>query len=277
MRQTLGRVALASVTVMSLGCAQPEAPGRAAAVAPTGDIVDLSHAYDDQTLFWPTASRFELRKVSDGITKGGYYYAANSFSTDEHGGTHIDAPRHFAAGHWTVDEIPLENLVGSAIVIDVTAKADGDADYQVAIGDLAAWEQANGAIPDRTIVLFRTGWSSRWPDAVKYLGTAERGEAAVPKLHFPGLHPEAARWLIRERRVRAVGLDTASIDYGQSTLFETHRALFEANVPAFENLASLERLPAKGAFVAALPMKIRGGSGAPLRAIAIVPRQPPAP
>ena len=106
---------------------------------------------------------------------------------------------------------------------------------------------------------------------MKYLGTAERGPAAVPKLHFPGLHPDAARWLVANRRLKAIGIDTASIDYGQSTAFEAHRVLYAANIPAFENLTNLDRLPARGASIIALPMKIAGGSGAPLRAIAILP------
>jgi kynurenine formamidase len=124
-------------------------------------------------------------------------------------------------------------------------------------------------------VLLRTGYSQRWPDAARYLGTSERGPEAVAKLHFPGLHPDTARWMVANRRFRAIGIDTASIDYGQSTQYESHRVLFERDIPAFENLTALERLPARGAFVVALPMKIGGGSGAPLRAIAILP--PPSP
>jgi kynurenine formamidase len=120
-------------------------------------------------------------------------------------------------------------------------------------------------------VLFRTGFSTRWPDAARYLGTADRGAEAVARLHFPGLHPDAARWLIANRSIKAVGIDTASIDYGQSSLYESHRALFERDIPAFENLTSLERLPRRGAVVVALPMKIAGGSGAPLRAVALLP------
>jgi kynurenine formamidase len=137
--------------------------------------------------------------------------------------------------------------------------------------DLQAWERQNGTIPRDAILLLRTGFSRQWPDAANYLGTAERGEAAVAKLHFPGLHPDAARWIVANRPVKALGIDTASIDYGQSTLFESHRALYENNIPAFENLTNLDRLPAKGAWIVALPMKIKGGSGSPLRAIAIVP------
>ena len=101
-------------------------------------------------------------------------------------------------------------------------------------------------------------------------GQPSAARPAVAKLHFPGLHPQAAAWLVANRSIAAIGIDTASIDYGQSTLFESHRALFAKDIPAFENLASLERLPARGAHVIALPMKIAGGSGAPLRVIAIL-------
>jgi kynurenine formamidase len=169
-----------------------------------------------------------------------------------------------------VDQIPLEQLIGDASVVDVSAQCATQPDYQVTVADLTGWEQANGSL-DGTIVLIRTDHSKRWPDAARYLGTAERGEDAVAKLHFPGLHPDAARWLVANRKVKAVGIDTASIDYGQSTLFETHRVLYERNIPGLENLANLDRVPAGGARLIALPMKIKGGSGAPLRAIALVP------
>ena len=236
-----------------------------------GEIVDLSHAYDADAIFWPTAEAFRLDKVADGVTPAGYYYAANNFFTSEHGGTHIDAPVHFAEGRQTVDEIPLEKLVGFAVVIDVTAAATADADHQISVQDFERWEQEHGQIPADAIVLLRTGFARHWPDAARYLGTAERGEVAVAKLRFPGLHPDAARWLVANRPISAIGIDTASIDYGQSTLYESHRVLYEQNIPAFENLASLDRLPPIGATVVALPMKIKGGSGGPLRIVGIVP------
>jgi kynurenine formamidase len=238
---------------------------------PTGELVDLSHAYDANAIFWPTAEPFRLEKVADGVTPAGYYYASNNFFTSEHGGTHMDAPLHFAQGHNAADQVPLDRLVGPALVIDVTDASSKNADYQVTAEDLQRWEQQNGAIASDAIVLIRTGFSRHWPDAAKYLGTAERGEAAVAKLHFPGLHPDAARWLVANRPIKAIGIDTGSIDYGQSRLYESHRVLYDKNIPAFENLTSLERLPIKGAYVIALPMKIKGGSGAPLRAIAMLP------
>jgi kynurenine formamidase len=263
-------VLLTFALLLSAACTSSP-PEEMAAAFPRGVIVDLSHAYDSQAIFWPTADAFRLDKVADGVTPGGFYYAANNFFTSEHGGTHVDAPVHFAQGRQSVDQIPLERLMGPAVVVDVTDAAARNADYQVSVEDLQRWEQQHGRIPSDAILLLRTGYARHWPDAARYLGTAERGDAAVAKLHFPGLHPEAAKWVAAERPVKALGIDTASIDYGQSTQFESHRVLYEQNIPAFENLAALDRLPPTGAYVVALPMKIAGGSGAPLRAVAILP------
>jgi kynurenine formamidase len=268
-------VLFASLVACACGRTAAPTPGDSPAATPapfpSGVLVDLSHTYDATTVFWPTAETYRLDSVADGMTPEGYYYAANNFFSSEHGGTHLDAPVHFAKGAQSVDQVPLERLFGEAYVIDVTARADADADHQVSVEDIAAAERAQGPIPPSAIVLLRTGFSNRWPDAARYLGTAERGEAAVAKLHFPGLHPDAARWLVANRTFKAIGIDTASIDYGQSLLFESHRVLYQRNIPAFENLTALERLPATGAHIVALPMKIGGGSGAPLRAVAILP------
>jgi kynurenine formamidase len=143
----------------------------------------------------------------------------------------------------------------------------------VRIADLEAFEAAHGRIPRDAIVLLRTGWSRHWRDRARYLGTAERGAEAALRLHFPGLHPSAARWLVQERGVGAVGIDTASIDHGPSRMFHAHRELAQHDVPIFENVAALDRLPATGAWVIALPMKIAGGTGGPLRIVALVPRR----
>ena len=238
----------------------------------SGQWVDLTHDFSPETLYWPTSPPFELIVESRGEAEGGYWYEAYSFRSAEHGGTHIDAPVHFAKGRRSVEAIPLDDLVGPACVIDVATAAMADADYQVTVADFEAWENQHGALPAGAIVLLRTGYGAFWPDAARYLGTAERGPEAVSELHFPGLHPDAARWLVDERHLDAIGIDTPSIDFGQSRLFESHRILFERNVPAFENVANLDRLPAAGAWVIALPMKIRGGSGGPLRIVALLPR-----
>ncbi len=235
------------------------------------DWIDLTHPLSSESVFWPTAAPFELRTEAEGMTESGYYYSAYSFTTAEHGGTHIDAPKHFARGRQSVDEIPLSRLIGDAVVIDVSAAALADRNYRVDPEALLRWEETHGRIPDSAIVLLYTGYDRYWPNAEQYLGTAMRGSEGAARLSFPGLREDAARWLVQERNIKAVGIDTASIDYGKSTHFEAHVALMENNVPAFENVAHLGRLPARGAFVVALPVKIEGGSGGPLRIVARVP------
>lgn len=236
-----------------------------------GKWIDLTHDFSDKTLYWPTANGFKLDTAFNGITPAGFYYEAYNYCAAEHGGTHLDAPVHFAKGKWSADQIPLEKLTGEAVVINVSAKALKDPDYQISVGDVEEWEKTNGKLADDVIVLFETGYGSFYPDAKKYLGTDERGATAVAKLHFPGIHPDLASWFVKNRKIKAVGLDVASVDYGQSKDFKTHQILYEQNIPGFENVANLDKLPVKGAFIVALPMKIKGGSGAPLRIVAIVP------
>lgn len=247
-----------------IGCTKPQPD------LLSGKIIDLTYAFDETTVYWPTAEGFRSEIAFEGVTEQGYYYTANKFSTAEHGGTHIDAPIHFYKDRNTVDAIPLEQLMGRAVVIDVSEKCASNPDYQVQVDDFTAWEQKHAMQLHDVIVLLRTGFGKYWPDRVKYMGTDERGAEAVPKLHFPGLHPDAAKWLVANRSIKAIGLDTPSIDYGQSTLFESHVTLYEKNIPAFENIANLDQLPEKDFAVIALPIKIRDGSGGPLRIIAIV-------
>lgn len=229
---------------------------------------DLTHPFDSNTLYWPNnTTGFVHHADAMGVTDKGYYYSSYSVCAPEHGGTHLDAPIHFAQGKQSVDEIPIDNLTGDAVIIDVSDKALKNRDYQILPEDIRVWESQNGEIPARSIVLFRTGYGTYYPDREKYFGTALRGSEAIPNLHFPGIHPEAARLLV-QMNVKAVGLDTPSLDYGQSTDFQTHRILLAENIPGFENLANLDKLPAKGLYVIALPMKIGKGSGAPLRIIA---------
>jgi kynurenine formamidase len=273
----------ASAVALSLGfafaaCGGPGADSRQTAVNfddvsafPAGQLVDLSYAYGEETLYWPTAAGFEKTTDFEGTTEGGYYYTAYSVATAEHGGTHLDAPVHFSEGRQATDEIPLERLVAPGVVVDVSEAALADRDYLITVADVRAWEAEHGPIPAGTILLFRTGYGQFWPDAEAYLGTAQRGAEAVPLLHFPGLDPELASWLVAEREIAAVGIDTPSIDYGQSTLFESHRILYAVNIPGLENVANMDRLPDTGFHIIALPMKIEGGSGGPVRIVAIVP------
>ena len=250
---------IALLTSISLSAANAIDPAK---------VVDLTHSFDAQTIYWPTEKGFQWEKEVWGKTAGGYFYASAKFASAEHGGTHIDSPIHFAEGKATVDQLTVQQLIGPAVVIDVSAACAKNADYLASPQDIATWEKAHGKVPAGSIVLFRTGWSTRWKDKKRYMGTDKPGDVAG--LHFPGIAPDSARVLL-DRRIRGVGIDTASIDYGQSKDFQVHRALYAAGIYGLENVADLEKLPAAGATLIALPMKIAGGTGAPVRIIAILP------
>lgn len=250
----------------------PPAPPRPPIDLLRVELVDLTWPFDQHTLYWPSSpGGFELRELAHGLTPGGWFYAANAVCAPEHGGTHLDAPIHFAEGRRTVDQIPLTQLVAPVAVIDVSAAAARDPDYRLTAADVVAWEAEYGQIAGGTIVLLRTGWGARWPDRKAYFGDDRPG--ATDDLHFPSFGEEAARLLVGERRVAAIGVDTASIDHGPSRDFRVHRIAAAAEVPGLENVAHLERVPARGAWLIALPMHIAGGSGGPVRIIAAVPRR----
>ncbi|HEY1249744.1 MAG TPA: cyclase family protein [Thermoanaerobaculia bacterium] len=236
----------------------------------TARVVDLTWPFDEKTIYWPNSpSAFELKPLSHGVVPGGWFYSSNSFCTPEHGGTHLDAPVHFAEKGATADRVPPRQLIAAAAVIDVSKQAAADADYRLAPSDVRDWEKRHGAIAAGTIVLLRTGWGRRWPDKKTYLGDDTPGDAS--HLHFPSYGIEAAELLVKERRVGALGVDTASIDPGNSKDFPVHRLAGGADVPGLENVARVEELPETGAWVVALPMKIAGGSGGPLRIVALLP------
>lgn len=232
-------------------------------------LIDLTHNFDETTIYWPTSKSFKLASVHKGATAQGFWYEANNYEAAEHGGTHMDAPVHFAKGKWTVDQIPLSSLIAPGVLIDVSERAQGRPDTLISKQDILDWETLHGILPTGVIVLVRTGWETFWPDKKKYLGSDRPGETS--DLHFPGFSETAARFLAHERKVAAVGLDTASLDYGRSKDFPAHQVFGSANVPGFENLRNLDSLPDKGFRVIALPMKIGGGSGAPLRIAAEIP------
>ena len=235
-----------------------------------GRWVDLTHPFNEDSVYWPTAEMFELEEVFHGHTEGGWYYTAYNFSAAEHGGTHLDAPIHFAEGAPTADAIPVDQMIGPGFVIDVSTAVGEDVDYQVGAADIEAFEAEHGPIPEGAIVLIDTGCAGLYADREAYMGTAERGEEAVAKLHFPGLGTDGAELLVA-RGIGAVGIDTPSIDHGQSKDFATHVALMTNGIPAFENVAEMSELPPTGATIVALPMKIEGGSGGPLRIVAHLP------
>lgn len=265
----------AFVAALGAGCPGapplPRVPGAADALAgiAADRIVDLSHPFDEQTIYWPTAAPFRLTHDFKGTTEAGYFYASNSLCASEHGGTHLDAPYHFSEGGRTTDQIRLRALIAPAFVIDVRAACAADPDHAIGVDEVRAFEAEHGPVPEGAIAILFTGWGERWPDRRRYLGDDTPGDAS--RLRFPGLSPEASSYLAGERRVVGVGIDTASIDPGNSKDFQAHRVLAAANVYNLENLAAVDRLPPKGATIVALPMKIAGGTGGPVRVIAILP------
>ena len=232
-------------------------------------LVDLTYALDELNVFWPSNKTFTREKSSWGKTAQGYWYASAEFSMSEHGGTHIDAPIHFAEGRQAVDEIPLHRLVAPAVVIDVRPAVAQNRDYRLSRQDLDQWESRHGAIQHGAVVLMLTGWGQGWPDKSRYLGTATPSDPKT--LHFPGFSREAAEFLVKERHIDGIGIDTPSIDYGPSQDFIVHQIINGANCYGLENVAHLEKLPPKGAILIALPIKIKGGTGGPVRIIGILP------
>lgn len=268
MRRRLQFAFLIAAGLAAAGCHLPLAPTPTSAVDPQ-QVVDLSYAFGNDTMYWPTAESFTLERTAWGTTAQGYWYAANNIAMAEHGGTHMDAPIHFAEGKLTSAEVPLASCIGPAVVVDVRKKADRDRDYLLSVDDLTAWEATHGRIPVGAIVLMNSGWGRYWGNKKSYLGTDKQGDVA--NLHFPGFSNQAAQFLVNQREIAAIGVDTASIDHGPSNQFLVHRTINGANKPAFENVANVDRLPPVGATIIALPMKITDGSGGPARIIAVLP------
>lgn len=224
-------------------------------------VVDLGHPLSRSDPSWEGTPGFQ-RTPTATIEKDGY--AAARITFDEHFGTHLDAPAHFSKTGWTVDEIPVDRLYRPGVCIDVAPMAAKDADYRVSVADITTFESTAGAIPPGAVVFIATGWDRFWPDRARYMN--EHGGVK----HFPGLTPEAVAYLAKDRHVAGIGIDTPSIDYGPSTLFEAHRVSMPLNVYHIENAARLTTLPRQGFMVVVAPVAVRGGSGAPARVFAIL-------
>ena len=231
------------------------------------ELIDLTYPLSPDSLYWPTGSRFEHQQLDWGMSEGGYWYASAAFSSPEHLGTHLDAPIHFGENGWANADIPIERLFAHGVVIDITSKSNASADATLSVDDIEAWEQRNDTLQEGSIVIVRTGWASGWPDWETYYGSSTPTDVAT--LHFPGISPEAAQALVN-RGIFGVGIDTASIDPGNSSTFEAHQILAAANVFNLENLTNVDGLPEAGFDIIALPMKIKDGTGGPARVVAIV-------
>ncbi|PYT71936.1 MAG: cyclase [Acidobacteria bacterium] len=226
-------------------------------------VLDLSYAINDKLVRWPGDEKVFEAKVNASVEKNGYF--TRSFWMLEHYGTHLDASAHFPPGKTTVDQIPVQQLFGPAVVLDVRAEGAKDADYQLPAARVEEWEKRHGRIADGAIVLLRTGWAARWPDAQKY-----RNQDAQGRMHFPGFSAEAVKLLI-ERRISGLGCDSMSVDHGASADFAVHHLALGSGLYHLENLADLSALPESVAFLVVAPIKLEGGSGGPVRVFALLP------
>jgi len=227
-------------------------------------ILDLTQPLSEKFPNWEGTEKspFEAKPLGR-IEKDGYF--SRHISLPEHFATHMDAPAHFAAGAWTVDQIPPERLIGPLVVLNVTAQSKADADYQITVEDVARWEQAHGQIPPGAIVLARTGWAARAGSMKDYRNADDKGA-----MHFPGFLPETVRFLVEARNLYGLGIDTMSVDYGASSSYPVHQYTAQHNVYHLENVADLSAVPEAGALLVAAPAKLAGGSGGPVRILALV-------
>lgn len=236
-----------------------------------GRWVDLTHEFSEDTISHPRGQPFVHTPSVVGMTRDGFFMSTYNYSGSEHVGTHLDAPVHFHEGGKSIEQIPMEQLIGEVIVVDVKDKVAADPEYLITVDDVLAWEKVNGTVPDDRIIMFNTGLANVWPDKIKYSGTDKKGNEGVAELKNPGIHPDTAIFLAKNRKIKAVGIDSASFDNAKQPDRMSHRILLENDIPGIENVANLDELPAKGAFMFGLPMKIKGGSGAPIRVIAFIP------
>ncbi len=260
---------IAVITVTAIAFAASKVRAQALEIDPA-KIIDLTHTFDASTIYWPgEETGFSHEYEKKGMTPGHYFYSSAKYAAPEHGGTHMDAPIHFNQHGMTAEQVPLADCIGPAAVIDFSARAAKDRDATLSVDDIKSYEAANGPIPDGAIVVARSGWGKYWPDKVHYLGTAKPGDVAG--LHFPGYSPEAVAYLIKNRHLSAIAIDTASMDPGSSKSFPVHRLWLASDKPGFENLANADKLPPKGATIFCIPMKIGEGTGGPARIFAVLP------
>ena len=227
-------------------------------------VIDLTHSISEKVPNWEgtAESPYKVKPLAS-FEKDGYF--TRYISLPEHFGTHIDAPAHFAAGVWTVDQIPAQRLVAPLVVIDVRGRVANNPDYQVSLDDLATWEHDNGDVPPGAVVMARTGWAARWDSMKAYRNADDKGA-----MHFPGFALDTAKFLVLARKIAGLGIDTLSVDFGPSKDYPIHHFTARNDVYHLENVASLELVPEAGAIVVVAPAKLEGGSGGPVRILALI-------
>lgn len=228
-------------------------------------ILDLTHVLNEKNAYWPGPGYepFRLTTIAT-IEKDGVL--SKAFSMPEHLGTHIDAPNHFETGQPDLSMIKPDQFIAQGVVIDIAARAEVDADTTLTVEDIRDWEATHGQIPEGAIVLLHTGWGRLWNNYSRY-----KNQDAMGKLHFPSYSGEAAKFLIHQRKAKGLGIDNLSIDSGISKDFAVHHIVNKAGRYGLENVANLDKLPARGFFLIVAPIRIEAGSGGPTRILAVLP------
>ncbi|GIY54245.1 isatin hydrolase [Caerostris darwini] len=231
-------------------------------------MVDMTYVMDENARQYPILRNFNMTVVINGTIGDGVWVQAEEYTSSTHSGTHMDAPSHFVKGGMNIENIPLDQLIAPAAVIDITEKASQDPDSEVTIEDLIRWETITGSSLDGTIVLIKSGWGHKYYNLTAYTGTSD---GDVNKLHYPGIAPEAAQWLVDNRNIKGIGVDGLSLDKGPSKDFPSHRILLARGIFGLENVANMDEIPIYGAMLHVMPMKMAKVSGSPTRIFATFP------
>ena len=226
-------------------------------------VVHLSHIIDPEIPLWPGDPPVEFETVTE-LEKDGYYL--RRFSLGEHIATHMNAPNSFYPQGISIDQYPAESLIAKAVVIDIRQQVGTNPDYALTLSDVLAWEQPYGQIPQGSVVLLFTGWQSKWSDQKAFINSDTAGG-----LHFPGFSSEATQFLLSQRQIAGVGIDTHGVDSGQDITFATNRLVLEQSRIVLENLTNLDQLPAVGTTLIMGVLRLKGGSGSPATVLALVP------
>lgn len=260
-REDAPRVSRRTVLLGGMGVAVAAAfPATASAVRPAKSrFQDLTHVFTEGFPVFSGAT--PTRETLVTIPANGFY--AQRWTFGEHSGTHMDAPGHFVLGGRLSPEITPQELIVPIVVIDISARAAADPDAVVTVDDVRGFERRHGRIPDGALVAMNSGWAAKIDDPLEF-----KGGAAFPDYHFPGFGLEAAMWLAEHRDVTGIGVDTLSLDPGNSTTFAVHVNFLATDRYGLENMNNLDKIPPRGAlaYVGLIPWE--EGSGGPCRVIA---------